>query len=92
MSGFVQGQGVDFSSAQSDTTVSETTCTSSFFSKAWEVTQKLASDVGVPDVFSDVHKKVNIIKAQQMGSKLELVEKVSLSTFLVRSCGFGNCI
>jgi hypothetical protein len=80
MSGFVQGQSVDFASAQSESAVSETSSAAGFFSKAWQVTQKLASDVGVPDVFSDVHKKVNIIKAQQMGNKLELVEKVDQST------------
>jgi hypothetical protein len=83
MSDFVQGQSVDFASAQSESAVSETPSTASFFSKAWQVTQKLASDVGVPDVFSDVHKKVNIIKAQQMGNKLELVEKV-IQSILVK--------
>ena len=77
MSDFSQGQSVDFSAeATHSESVAETSSATGFFSKAWQATQKLASEVGVPDVFSDVQKKVNILKAQQMGAKLELVEKV----------------
>jgi hypothetical protein len=76
MSTFAQGQGADFSSAEQPA-AADTSSASSFFSKAWNATQKLASDVGVPDVFSDVQRKVNVLKAQQLGNKLELVEKVS---------------
>ena len=83
MSDFTQGQSVDFSAATSHSeSAAETSSASGFFTKAWQATQKLASEVGVPDVFSDVQKKVNIIKAQQMGSKLELVEKVQYLSYL----------
>ena len=78
MSNFVQGQSVDFGSTAEPEhePVAENFTASGFLSKAWQATAKIATEVGVPDVFSDVQKKVNIMKAQQMGSKLELVEKV----------------
>jgi len=45
------------------------------FGSFWQATQRVANDVGAGGVFDSVNKKVNQLKASQLGDKMEMLDK-----------------
>mmetsp|Transcript_487 Transcript_487/g.1016 ORF Transcript_487/g.1016 Transcript_487/m.1016 type:complete len:367 (+) Transcript_487:58-1158(+) len=77
---FSQGMGGDFSSlgdggAPSTAAGGAAKGGAGLFGSFWQATQRVANDVGAGGVFDSVNKKVNQLKASQLGDKMEMLDK-----------------